>query len=597
MTNAYYNRYGSGSIPQHVVDWLTIISRFPEIEMPEQFVRFLQQLLFSPNVRHSANTVERLLDIGRPRIDPILCGRTTREIANLCLDNHDHLKLDARNLLPTVKNMGRVVQMFPEYANLDGTLRNSLRLGYYACAPDNEANKAEAIHMAVANIRAGEHIPTNPNAMLSANAAATILAINKFPEILEQVTPQDISVYVFQQARMIEHTWLRDSLKLLDNTLMDILTDGFMSFDDENKKNYTEDATIVFTEAARIYGYPPKGAQILNELFWWALRPYRYENDSMDRLATGWPWREFLVNIPKQDWDRYIKKCGLKVFIQQYIVHAMHHTEFLENPDYLNFIVDFLVDPEQKSEEKGAVLSDKAFRKKPILTAVSKELRSRVEDGLELTPEIARMLNSNRLLTIDVVKNADVRHFNTKSEEELDARALGQIDEMIDPKRLNYYQKSSNFPYFVNALLRAILELYDTEYGKARSAESDSDAKFLRRHSSYDMFRRFFAVANALLASPKSPTCIAAAKLARHSGLIDAYRLVADRYGAENPITNMQYIGTYRGGSPDNPDSWYYMDTDMSDRFKELIDKLDALGATRQKYKAGDMELQLKERK
>lgn len=568
------------SYNREVDSWLNVFARFRDLEIPPQVNEYIAHYLFV-EPRKSHETVALVIKIGRPRIDALFANRTPKEIATACIDTGSHLKLDARNLLPSVKNMGAIVEMFPEYASIYDVLRPALKLGYMCCAPRESIDVNAAVALAVKQIRKGENIPSNPNAMLSATGAATMLAISRFPEILEQVTVEEIGDYVFPQADMIEHTDIPDGPMMLSEHLVGILKEAYRSYDQSKRISCADSAAKIFMDASSQCDTVKPGDPIFNEVFLDMLRgSYRY-GTTYEKM-TGY---RFYPDIPKEQWDdaaRYISPNypgdAKKEFIQKYILPALNNGRFAENEDMYKYLVDFILDP---AESIYSVIVDDKFRKRPILNRVKRAITERINAGENISLERADLLNRNGLLNKDFLVQAQNRRFDEQSESDIDESISEQLEMMCSEKVLKQYKKSRNFPYFVNELLRAILEQYDMNCSQFDESADYFDA------NAFQMFHDFSRVADSILASPKIPTCLAAAKLARQSGLLDAYRMVADRFGPGKRMLRPMYIECGRRR---------FMDRDLSTEFVSRIDKLDQLGQTKQKYKAEEGELPMKQK-
>jgi hypothetical protein len=568
----YYNN--------EVDSWLNVFARYRDLEIPPQVNEYLAHYLFV-EPRKSHNTVDLVIKIGRPRIDALFANRTPKEIATACIDTGSHLKLDARNLLPSVKNMGAIVEMFPEYANIYDVLRPSLKLGYMCCAPRESIDVNAAVTLAVKQIRKGENIPSNPNAMLSATGAATMLAISRFPEILEQVTAEEIGDYVFPQADMIEHTYIPDGPMMLSEHLVGILKEAYRSYDQSKRISWATDAAKIFMDASSQCDTVKPGDPIFNEVFLDMLRGSSRYGTTYEKM-TGY---RFYPDIPKEQWDdaaMYISPNypadAKKEFIKKYILPALNNGRFAENEDMYKYLVDFILDP---AESTYSVLVDDKFRKRHILNRVKRAITERINAGEDISLERADQLNRNGLLNKDFLVQAQNRRFDEQSESDIDESISEELEHMCSEKVLKQYKKSRNFPYFVNELLRAILEQYDMRCSQADQNEDYFDA------AASLMFHDFSRVADFILASPKTPTCLAAAKLARQSGLLDAYRMVADRFGPDKRMLRPMYVEYGRRG---------FTDRDLSTEFVSRLDKLDQLGKTTQKYKAEEGELPMKQK-
>jgi hypothetical protein len=565
--------------------WLDVFVRFSDLQIPATVMNSIGEELFTDG-RKSNRTLQTFLRIGRPRIDPMFENKTAKQIAALCLDTSEHMKLDARNLLTTVRNLGKVVQMFPEYSNVYTLLRPSLRLGYYCCAPENEANKEAAVTMAVNQIHKGENIPTNPNAMLSATGAATMMAIGSFPEISQQVPAGEIGDYVFPQSDMICHTYIREygddnGPKMLSERLIDIMKEAYMSYDDYKKDWLAERATNFFMCAHDRCNSVQIGDPIFTELYV-HLAKSGNNSSTMERL-TGY---QFFPEIPASEWENIVNridprhpKLSRERFVDSFILPGLNNGRYADNPEFLNFLVDYLMSPDNTNPRH--VLTNTKFRRRSILNKVKAAITSRIENGEEVSIELADTLNRAGILNKEFLTQAQQRRFDAQSESDIDDSIVGRIDQMCSDATLKKYKKSRNFPYFVNELLRAILEQYDMTCNQSDKSEDYFDAE------AFLMFHNFSRVADFILASPKTPTCLAAAKLARQSGLLDAYRMVADRFGPGKRLLRPMYIECGRRG---------FTEQDLSPEFISRIDQLDQLGQNKQKYKAEEGELPMKQK-
>jgi len=587
---------------QDLIEWLEIFARFPDLAIPGTIMDFLKSYM-RDEPRPAPALVQRVIALGRPRIDELFADKTPKDIVRLCLDTSSHLKLDARNLMPTVKALGDVVKLFPQLSDIYRSLRPSLRLGYYCCAPEGAADVEDAVKIAVSRIRHGEAIPLSKTAFLSATGAATIMAIGKFPEIMEYVTAEDVGNYVFRQADMISYTYIKTGPDLMNGRLVDILKTAYMEYDEWSKNNYAVPAMDVFLAAATRYDLVKPGDPIFNELYLHLARSGS-RTDTMKRL-TGYT---FYPDFPVSEWDGLPSRMdprnpmhARQTFVETYILPGLHNGQFADNPDFLDYLVDYIIDPEVSNP--NYILNDIDFRRRSIMNKVKKRIAEKVESGIEISMDRAKILNKAGVLAKDYITRAQLRQFDEKSESEIDESIVGKIDQMITTDMLTKYKKSSKFPYFVNELLRAILETYDLEYGKImtqldkakhsqkiQAGTIEFNSKQLNIVS-YLMFIRFSKIVDFLFASPKTPSCVAAAKIAHHSGLIEAYRMVAERYGQEkgkHALHNVYYYGygTYNAQVDET--------TDLSKSFRMKITQLEQVAQGKQKYKPAEGELPIK---
>ncbi|MBR2305746.1 MAG: hypothetical protein IKA48_00795 [Fibrobacter sp.] len=572
-----------------VDSWLDVFARFSDLQIPDTVMNSIGEELFTDG-RKSNRTLQTFLRIGRPRIDPMFENKTAKQIVALCLDTSERMKLDARNLLTTVRNLGKVVQMFPEYSNVYTLLRPSLRLGYYCCAPKNEANKEAAVTLTVSQIHKGEKIPTNPNAMLSATGAATMMAIGSFPEISQQVPAGEIGDYVFPQADMICHTYIReygddDGPKMLSERLIGILKEAYMSYDDDKKDWLSEQASNLFMCAHDRCNSVQVGDPIFTELYV-HLAKSKNNGTAMERL-TGY---QFYPEIPASEWENIIgrieprnPKLSRERFVDSFILPGLNNGRYADSPEFLNFLVDYLMSPENTNPHH--VLTSSKFRRRPILNKVKAAITSRIENGEDVSIELADTLNRAGILNKEFLTQAQQRRFDAQSESDIDESISGKIDQMCSNDILKRYKKSRNFPYFVNELLRAILEQYDLAYTEV-SRERGTYSIYCDEVS-FRMYARFSKVADCIASTPKAPYCVAAAKLAERSGLLDAYRMVAERYGQGDDRRPLIMMRNVQYGD-------YDLTTDLSPDFNDKIGKLEQMAKTKQKYKAGEGELPMK---
>ena len=549
--------------------WADVFNRFNDLPIPELAAQGIQQYLFENERRHGS-TINSILKIGRPRLDPILSGHTPKELANACIENCLHLKLDARNLLPSVKNLGQLVSMYPELSDIQSAIRPSLRLGYYCCVPKEMVNVQEVVKLAIARINKGEGTSSK---MLSATGAATIMAIGRFPEIMEHTTPESVGRYVFPQANAICYTTLRNGPALMTEHLVNILKTAFMSYSDMEKIERAEDAAKIFMHASYKYDIINAGDPIFVEVYkklatnkWWC--------DTMSRL-TGY---SFYVEIPVDEWDKIPETInprnpiyGKEIFIETYILTGLNNGKHAEDPDFVNYLTDYLLDPAVKNPRK--ITTEKLFRRRPVMNQVKKAIIKKIEDGLELSEAKADILNREGLVTKDFVVQAQLRTFDAQSEADVDETVAKQLNKMCNADTLKKYRKTHNFPYFVFELLRANLERYDLNYMEQEKNGGNLAPRI--DGITRQMILQFTKVADFLIASPKTPSSVAAAKLIGHSGLLDAYRIVSDRL---DPCRE-------RGDNSEIQVANYFLDR---------INKLDAIGRTKQKYKPEEGELNLK---
>lgn len=582
-------RYGG----RDVNSWLSVFARFSDLQIPATFMNTIGEELFTDG-RKSNRTLQTFLRIGRPRIDPMFENRTAKQIATLCFDTSDHMKLDARNLLTTVRNLGKVVQMFPEYSNVYTLLRPSLRLGYYCCAPENETNKEAAVTMAVNQIHKGENIPSNPNAMLSATGAATMMAIGSFPEISQQIPAGEIGDYVFPQSDMICHTYISeygddDGPKMLSERLIDIMKEAYMSYDDDKKDWLAKQAANLFMCAHDRCNSVQVGDPIFTELYVHLAKSDNY-GSTMEKM-TGY---QFFPEIPASEWENIISrieprhpKLSRERFVDSFILPGLNNGRYADSQEFLNFLVDYLMSPENTNPRH--VLTNSKFRRRSILNKVKAAITSRIENGEEVSIELADTLNRAGILNKEFLTRAQLKQFDEQSEGDIDESISGKIDQMCSDAILKKYKKSRNFPYFVNELLRAILEQYDMEYTEV--ARSKSTYSMDCDEVSFKMYARFSKVADCIASTPKAPYCVAAAKLAGRSGLLDAYRMVAERYGQGDDRRPLIMMYNRRYGEP-----LYDLTTDLSPDFNDKIGKLEQMAGTKQKYKAEEGELPMKQK-
>lgn len=558
---------------------LQAYGRFPDIQLPENATEYLKHLLFSEDgATRNNEIVMNVLALGRDRIARLFEGRSAKEVANLCLDTSRHLKLDARNLLTSVHNLAEVTKIVPELEGMEKNLRPSLKLAYYCVAPDNHVDRAVAVSMALKQIEKGENIPSNKNAMLSAMGAATMMAIGKFPEIMEHVTPIQVCNYVFPQAAMIEHTYSRDTSYLSKN-LASILKEGYMSADLETRRNDWSifSCTLVFVELERA-GALDAGDPIFTELYF----------DSTSQSATELlcppyqSWRKFYVNIPVEGWPAAAERKGKKQFVDTYIVPAMSSNGKVNDQEYVDYVVDYLLSAEQGSDITYVTRS-KAFRRRPILNAVKKGLADAIKSGKKVSVEIADTLNKQGLLNKEFLDTEMVRQFNETPVDDMDITD-STVNGMINETQLKKYMKSPNFPEYIVAIYRVILDSYDSIYSNTRMW---TDAA--RAYAETTLFKRFYNLTDFMLRNAKNKYVVAAAKLMRQNGILDAFRIVANRYGEHNKL-HLTDSARYGFNAP----YWWDNSKDWSVEFKDLVTKLDILAETKQKYVPSKDEPELK---
>ena len=565
--------------------WLRIYARYSDLELPDSLVQYISDYLFG-DTRKNSTLIAELINIGHDRIAPIFANRSPRQIARACLDTSGHLKLDARNLLTTVKNLGDLVAIFPEYHNVVNELNPALRLGYYCCAPDEAIDADAAVAMAIRQIRKGSTESRNRNAMLSAMDAATMMAICRFPEVMEQVTPEDVADYVFPLSQMIEHSYIRDGARLINEHMIGILKEGYMSYDPHKQSDYATYAARLLMCAHRVYNVIEPGDPIFNLLYVYLAR--RRPHGDITTAMTGY---YFYPRIPASEWDDTAKKIGSQeVFIQTYILPALNNGKFDDiRQDLLGYLVDFIMAPGNRLH---SVLTDSNFRRRPILNRVKEMIRERIESGEEVSPELADQLNSRGILAKSFVDRASLKRFDSQSEAEIDESIVSQLDRMCSASTLKKYKTSRNFPYFVNEVLRANLEQFDLAYSEHyRAGDTESDEACL---AAYRMYCRFASVADFILGSPKTPTCLAAAKLARRTGLLTAYRMASERFATsrDEAGTPLYQVVVNRYGET----LCRLYSINLAPGLRTKIHQLDELGKGKQKYKPEEGEFPMKQK-
>lgn len=549
--------------------WVDVFNRFGDLSIPELAAQGIQKYLFEGEKRNGS-VVKEILEIGRPRLDPIISGHTPKELVNACIENHLHLKLDARNLLPSVDNLGKLVSMYPDLSVIQSVIRPSMLLGYYCCVPKEMVNVQEVVKLTLARINKGEETSAK---MLSANGASTIMALGRFPEIMEHVTQESVGRYVFPQANAICYTTLRKGPPLMTEHLVNILKAAFMSYSDKEKYECAEDAAKIFMHASYQYDIINAGDPIFADVYKKiaASNPW---GDTMSRL-TGY---FFYVEIPVDKWDKMPETInpqnpihGKETFIITYILRGLNNGKHAEDPDFVNYLTDYILDPAVKNPR--LITGEKLFRKRPIMNQVKKAILNKIEGGLELSEARADMLNREGLVSKDFVVQAQLRTFDAQSEADVDETVAKQLNKMCNADTLKKYRKSHNFPYFVFELLRANLERYDINYMEQEKNGGNLAPRI--DGITRQMILQFTKVADFLINSPKTPSSVAAAKLIGHSGLLEAYRIVSDRLDLCRKHGDNYEI-------------------QVANYFLDRINKLDAIGRTRQKYKPEEGELNLK---
>jgi hypothetical protein len=308
----------------------------------------------------------------------------------------------------------------------------------------------------------------------------------------------------------------------------------------------------------------------------------------MERL-TGY---QFYPDIPPSEWENIIgrieprhPKLSRERFVDSFILPGLNNGRYADSPEFLNFLVDYLMSPENTNPRH--VLTDSKFRRRPIMNKVKAAITARIENGEDVSIELADTLNRAGILNKEFLTQAQQKRFDAQSESDIDESISGKIDQMCSNDILKKYKKSRNFPYFANELLRAILEQYDMEYTKI--ARTQGTYSIGCDEVSFKMYARFSKVADCIASTPKAPYCVAAAKLAGRSGLLDAYRMVAERYGLGNGKRRLIMMRNLQYGD-------YNLTTDLSPDFNDKIGKLEQIAGTKQKYKAEEGELPMKQK-
>lgn len=564
VTRAFNDSYESAAAVTHGIclnPWLDIFIRFSDIDIPPQLAALIRKKITSMDGYRANDTVYKALSIGRPRIDPIVDGLTSREITNMCIDTQAHKNLDARNMLNTVANLDLVIKMFPEYADIVKKLRPTLKLAFFCCSNEVKADEGSVAKMALEQITSGN---TNRNSFLSAPDAAAIIAIGKYPEIMRHVTPVRVACFVFDLSAQIEHTDIRGPISIFSNSLVDILKTGWREMDEyDRSRTYLLPAYMVFDKANRRIGYPDNGDDIFNELFYEALRRRTY--NVMDCLTSS---RQ--VSIPKGKWPDYVSVAGSQeYFIRMYTIPGIEHRLPGED-DFYEYIAEYLLDPSTEPTRVKSVATDTRMRRRHIISKLSGLLKDMVESGkYQISIDRAKQLNSFGLIPKNMVTDLEVGELDSREDDEFDINKEKELEKIVSRANLERYSKSKKFAPFIVEVARAIIEFYEMKFipFSERPVDMDDDKSrvinaMVKRHDG-EMFERFATLATMLLAHPKTPAYVGAAALLRHSGIIDAFRIVANRYDAQHPLEC----------------GW-----DRSKEMKELVKKLDEMGKTNLKF-------------
>lgn len=554
---------------------LSVLIRFPDMAIPECVSDGLREMLNSTSVRVDNTMFEKIMRLGTDRLESIMANLSPKQIVRLSLDTSGHLKIDARNILSSAKRLKEVLELVPE--NKDDVvmgLSAPMKIAYCCISDVGGELRDSAVRSAVSRIQEGEDSPRDKNAMLSAMAAATIMAISSFPEITERLTPVEISDYVLSQADVIEHTvnagWGQDK-SYLTGKLITILMEGFRDTPDDNKRARAAQAITVFdcfVNGMRNLNIEQDvlkpGDQIYNELFYWASRG---GTNSFEKLV--WGWRDFYPEIPESKWEEYAEHMGKPKFMLHYIVAAVSHDRHKDDARYYDYLARWLADQNVSAMDKYNVFNDKRFRKKEILSKVKEAVLRLAEEG-SVNYDMTRYLNERGFLPKSFVDKYAINKFDSQAEEDMDPKDYLQLGNMVkDTAFLKKVIKSKNFPAYLANLFRAVVEYYD------RGVQLEPDAENFHAAS---MYFKLHTLVSFMEDNRKQPGVIAAAKLMMHDGVLDALHIIADRYGENHPIVN-QLNGR-----------------DVSQVLKEYVDKLDDMARAKQNYRAGDMELPLNRR-
>lgn len=396
---------GRGTLVENL---LKAVARFPDVDIPTSLVKIVRE--------HSLGNmlIKTLLEIGRPRIDPIFDGIKSSQMVQLCQDTTRSQTLDARSVMNTAKSLSDMMAMYPDIAASMKRLNPAIKLAMM-CMTDRESVNMEEVSKLVDVFLHGDEAHRNK---LSAKAGATICALGKFPELWNMIRTDDIMWYLMYHSGEIANTEQLGRHGIVTPDLVEKVITTLL----ENK-DYLKDrarSAVELVNALLRFTEIPKEikVQFFNYIFY--IKPFELEDWQISSS----------VDIPPEEWDHYTDKMGKGRFIKQYLLRKNWMWLNKEVPAYvidyvLDALMSYLVNGTNNSDDMYsnilyAITSSKQFHTRAFSTVFKNALRERLYAGRDpIDDEAINSLYRDKLILKDDVEQLGRRLMNNSKTTEI----------------------------------------------------------------------------------------------------------------------------------------------------------------------------------
>lgn len=387
---------------------LRAIGRFSDIDIPESLVRLVREMAIGNMF------IKALLEIGRPRIDPIFDGIRPPQMVQLCQDTSTSKTLDARSVMNTADSLSDMIKMFPEVAPSLKRLNPAIKLAMM-CRADRDSVDIDEVRRLVDVFLHGDEAHRNK---LSAKAGATICALGKFPELWNTIRTEDILWYLMYHSGEIANTEQLGRHGIVTPDLVEKVMTTLL----ENKdylKDRARSAVDLVNALLRFTEIPKENkVQFFNYIFY--VKPFELDDW---QISSD-------VDIPPEEWDHYTDKMGKGRFIKQYVLCKNWMWIDKEIPSYvIDYVLDalmaYLINGTGNSDDRYsnilyAITSSKQFHTRAFSTVFKKALRERLYAGRDpIDDEAINSLYKDKLILKDDVEQLGRRLMNNHKTTEI----------------------------------------------------------------------------------------------------------------------------------------------------------------------------------
>ena len=442
-----------------------ILVRFRDLPLPDYLALGIRR--YMARASNTDNIMEKVLKIGRPKIDGIFSGATPSDIMNMSQDRSMWKKVDARNIATTVGTLALTLMEFPETRELLKRMSPIYKLGVYCKLPEDQIDRNEVVALALKLVDVRE----TPHLVPSARVGVVCMALSKFPEIMEAAGLEKVLDYFqYQHADELRNMGVSKS-SIITPSLNERIVNGLTEMPDDAFADRLDDG---YGFLAMMRAIKPNGenyGEAEKALF----RRAFFMNPGIFRTShKGSSFRYLIrngtVDIPYDEWGRFADKMGKFDFIKHYVYPRYDACAYSDDglPSFVaKYIVDFffelLTGDFAKINNNGeystpmgmlrTLMLESFMSRRTTKARIQDEVRRQLDAGEHpVTMEVLKDLNAAGLIV-----KADIKKYAADSVE--DVSSVGSTREAeLYISNLGRYAEKGKLPQVLRALLEWVIE-------------------------------------------------------------------------------------------------------------------------------------------